>query len=107
MKVIDDKEAGYEDWQYNAYVRHAFVVNDKNQVIDTSFIHLMKLRKEQNPPLYLIMKKYSIDEYLQMVMDLIKANPTGGVNLPLNRGEIKCEPIFRESAAKSGYILVN
>ena len=32
LNVVSDKKEAYEEWQYNSYVRHAFLVNDKNKV---------------------------------------------------------------------------
>lgn len=106
MKVINDKEEGYEDWQYNSYVRHAFIVNDKNKVVDISYSHLKTIKPKETIPSYLIMKKYSIDEYLDIVMKMLKNNPLT-IDLVWNNGEIKNENDFKLQAQKEGYVLVD
>lgn len=104
MKVIGNNEEGYEDWQYRSFVRHAFIVDDKNKVVDVSYIHLNNI-KPSKPPTYLIMKKYAIDEYMGMVMESMKNNPSE-IDLVWENGVIKNEELFKETAGKEGYVIM-
>ena len=105
MKVVSDNDKGYTDWQYKSYVRHAFITDDKNKVIDISYTHLNNIKVEKEPPTYLIMKKFSIDEYMSIVMKKLKDNPEQ-INLTFDNGEIGNETQFKEQAVKEGYILL-
>lgn len=104
MRVVDESEEGYKDWQYRSFVRHAFIVDDKNRIVDVSYIHLNNI-KPSKPPTYLIMKKYAIDEYMNMVMDSLKDN-SDTIDLVWENGVIKNEESFKEIAEKEGYIIV-
>lgn len=104
MKVVDDNEEGYEEWQYRSFIRHAFVVDEKNNVIDVSYIHLNNI-KPQASPTYLIMKKFPVKEYMGMVLESLKGNPKE-IDLTWY-GVIKNEESFKETAKKDGYVLVD
>lgn len=108
MQGVSNKEKGYADWQYNSYVRHAFLVDRKNKVIDVSFTHLATVGLEVTPPVYMSMKKYTLDEYFTIIEGALKVNQQKGLtdmDITL-KGSIPNENDFMLTMHDEGYLVV-
>lgn len=108
MQGVSAKDKGFVDWQYRSYVRHAFLVDRKNRVVDVSFTHLTKIGLENTPPLYMSMKKYTLDEYFQIIEDALKIGQQAGqTNMDITlKGTIPNEVEFMKAMDDEGYLIV-